>query len=184
MNRHLKQGKKYYSALQISVLLFLMGLWIAGCSKSSQGPSTTTPIAERAVQKTISQLTATTAVVKPGAEYTYNALGRRDPFAPIVTKEEKLAKTGERPPLERYNLDDFKLTAVLRGGFGDNAMVEAPDGKGYIIHVGTIIGQNKGVVKKITETKLIVEEKYKNFSGGLERKDIVIDLRKKQEESQ
>ncbi len=184
MNRHLKQGKKYYSDLLIAVLVFLMGLWIAGCSKSGQGPTTTTPIAAKAVQKTISQGTATTGLEKPGTAYSYNTLGRRDPFAPIVSKEEKQAKAGERPPLERYNLDDFKLTAVLRGGFGDNAMVEAPDGKGYIIHVGTIIGPNKGVVKKITENKLIVEEKYKNFSGGSERKDIVIDLRKKQEESQ
>jgi len=161
-----------------------MGLGILGCSKSGQGPATTTPIAAKEVQKTITQGAATTAVEKPVTAYSYISLGRRDPFAPLVTKEEKQTKAGERPPLERYNLDDFKLTAVLRGGFGDNAVVEAPDGKGYIIHVGTIIGPNKGVVKKITENKLIVEEKYKNFSGGSERKEIVIDLRKKQEESQ
>jgi hypothetical protein len=28
---------------------------------------------------------------------------------------------------------------------------------------------------------MIVEEKFKNFSGGTERKEIVIELRKKQE---
>jgi len=184
LNRHRKQGKKYNSVLRIVVLVFLMGLWIAGCSKSGQGPSTTTPIEAKAVQKTVSQGTTTTAVEKPGTAYSYSSLGRRDPFSPLVTKEEKRVKAGERSPLERYNLDDFKLTAVLRGGFGDTAMVEAPDGKGYIIHVGTIIGQNKGVVKKITDNKLIVEEKFKNFSGGSERKEIVIDLRKKQEETQ
>ncbi len=156
----------------------------SGLLQIRSGPDYNNAYCGESGTKTISQGTATTGLEKPGTAYSYNTLGRRDPFAPIVSKEEKQAKAGERPPLERYNLDDFKLTAVLRGGFGDNAMVEAPDGKGYIIHVGTIIGPNKGVVKKITENKLIVEEKYKNFSGGSERKDIVIDLRKKQEESQ
>jgi type IV pilus assembly protein PilP len=184
LNRHRKQGKKYYSILSIVVMVFLLGLWIGGCSKSTQAPSTTTPIAAKAAQKPVSQATATVAVEKPEAAYSYNPVGRRDPFAPIVVREEKKAKAGDRPPLERYNLFDFKLTAILRGGFGDNAMVEAPDGKGYVVHVGTIIGPNKGVVKKITENKLIVEEKFKNFSGGSERKEIVIELRKKQEERQ
>jgi type IV pilus assembly protein PilP len=59
--------------------------------------------------------------------------------------------------------------------------VEGPDGKGYLIRVGTVIGPNKGVVKKITQSTMIVEEKFKNFSGGTERKEIVIELRKKQE---
>ncbi len=183
MNRHQKKGKKYFSTLPIVMLVFLTGLWMSGCSKSTQAPVTTTPIAPKAAQKPISQGTATVAVGIPEHAYSYNPEGRRDPFAPIVSKEEKRARA-DRPPLERYNLNDFKLTAVLRGGFGDTAMVEAPDGKGYIIHVGTIIGLNKGVVKKIMDNKIIVEEKFKNFSGGSERKEIAIELRKKQEERQ
>ncbi len=67
------------------------------------------------------------------------------------------------------------------GGFGYNAMIEGPDGKGYFIRVGTIIGPNKGVVKKITQHTMVVEEKYKTFSGETQRKEIVIELRKKQE---
>jgi len=46
------------------------------------------------------------------------------------------------------------------------------------------MGPNKGVVKKITESEIVVEEKFKNFSGETERKDIVIELRKKQEDRQ
>ncbi len=165
------------------MLVILTGIWISGCSKSTQAPVTKTPIAPKTVQKPISQGTATVAAGIPEHAFSYTPEGRRDPFAPIVSREEKRARL-DRPPLERYNLDDFKLTAILRGGFGDTAMVEAPDGKGYVIHVGSIIGFNKGVVKKITDNKIIVEEKFKNFSGGSERKEIAIELRKKQEERQ
>ena len=114
-------------------------------------------------------------------EYVYNAAGRRDPFGTIVEMGEKIVKAADRPPLERYNLYDFKMTGVVWGGFGYNAMVEGPDGKGYFVRVGTVIGMNRGVVKKILQDKMIVEEKFKNFSGETERKEIVVELRKKQE---
>ncbi len=54
------------------------------------------------------------------------------------------------------------------GGFGYNAMLEGPDGKGYFVHVGTIIGQNKGIVKKITQDTMVIEEKFKTISGEIE----------------
>jgi type IV pilus assembly protein PilP len=166
----------------VSILL-LLGTAVPGCSDTGQAPPpASTPIAARPSQQPITQATpASVAEEKPQEAYSYNASGRRDPFAPIVVKEEKQAKATDRPPLERFNLYDFNLTAVVWGGFGYNAMVEGPDGKGYLVRAGAVIGPNKGVVKKIMQDKMIVEEKFKNFSGETERKEIVIELRKKQE---
>ncbi len=96
-------------------------------------------------------------------------------------KEDQKALTGERPPLERYNIYEFKLSGIVWGGFGYSAMVEGPDGKGYFVHVGTIIGQNKGIVKKITQYTMVIEEKFKTISGESNRKEIVLELRNKQE---
>lgn len=181
MKQHLKQRKKYdKSILGLGAWLIATAL-VAGCSDSGKAPTTAIPAAPKQVQKPVSQPTATISEKQPELEFTYSAAGRRDPFAPIMEKEDKAAKTSERPPLERYNLFDFKLSGVVWGGFGYNAMLEGPDGKGYFVRVGTIIGPNKGVIKKITQTKMIVEEKFKNFSGETERKEIVIELRKKQE---
>ena len=155
---------------------------LAACSDSGKKAGSTMPVAPKQAPKPVSQPTPTVAATQPAEiDFAYNPAGRRDPFAPIMEKEDKSAKSGERPPLERYNLFDFKLAGVVWGGFGYNAMLEGPDGKGYFVRVGTIIGPNKGVVKKITQTKMIVEEKFKNFSGEIERKEIVIELRKKQE---
>ena len=166
-------------------LSLLLGMAASGCSGSNQAPVTAPkPIAAKPVQKPISQATPTAVGEKAPTAYSYNPQGRRDPFASIIVKEEKQAKMGDRPPLERFNISEFKLTGVVWGGFGYNAMVEGPDGKGYFIHVGTVIGLNKGVVKKIMQNRMVIEEKFKNFSGETERKEIVIELRKKQEEMQ
>ncbi len=181
--KHLKRGKKY-SKLVLALALLA---WViaAACSESGKAPSPATPIATRPtpspiVSQVTSSITATAAEPAQMA-FSYNALGRRDPFAPIIVKEEKKVKLGDRPPLERYGLFEFKLTGIIWQGFGYNALVEGPDGKGYVVRVGTIMGPNRGVVKKITQDRIVIEEKYKNFSGGTERKEIVIELRKKQE---
>ncbi len=183
--KHLKQGKKYSKVLRVLMLSLLIGAIAAACSDSGKAPSTATPIAPKPAPSPIaSQVTSsvtTTAAEVAQTAFTYNALGRRDPFAPIIVKEEKKAKAGLLPPLERYGIFEFKLTGIIWQGFGYNALVEGPDGKGYVVRVGTIMGPNRGVVKKITQEKIIIEEKFKNFSGGTERKEIVIELRKKQE---
>jgi type IV pilus assembly protein PilP len=152
-----------------------------GCSQSAKTPNTSVAITQKTAQKPVTQGTATAIETPLPQEYSYNPQGRRDPFAPIIVRAEQRARGGNLSPLERYDLSQFKFTGVLWGGYGYNAMIEGPDGKGYFIRVGTIIGPNKGVVKKITQQTMVVEEKYKTFSGETERKEIVIELRKKQE---
>ena len=169
------------------VIIVLLGLLLApalftGCgdsSKKAQAPSS--PAAPKSMQQPISQSTATIAEAQPESVYNYRPTGRRDPFAPLISFEEKKAKAGDRPPLERFNVSEFKLTGIVWGGFGYNAMLEGPDGKGYFVHVGTIIGPNRGVVKKITSNTMVVEEKFKSSTGETDRKQIVVDLRKIQE---
>ncbi len=156
----------------------------AGCSGQQQAapPPPAAPAAAPAQKQPIASApTATVASIEPkkADEYIYRAAGRRDPFAPIVSRQEKKSAVG--PPLERHNVTEFKLSGIVWGGFGYNAMLEGPDGKGYFVRVGTIIGPNHGVIKKITQNAIIVEEKFKNVMGETERKEIVVELRKKQE---
>ena len=155
---------------------------MTACSDSGKPPAPSQKIVPVTPKQQVnSQVTDTVAEVKPQIVYSYNPEGKRDPFSPIISREDRKAKAGDRPPLERYNLFDFKLTGVVWGGFGYNAMIESPEGKGYFVSVGTIVGQNSGVVKRITQKTMVVEEKFKNISGEIDRKEIVIELRKKQE---
>jgi type IV pilus assembly protein PilP len=161
--------------------LLLTGVLYAGCS--SEQPTTPVQPSPRPVQKQAiaSAPTPTAAVETPAAPvYAYNPAGRPDPFAPIIEKETK-KKRSDRPPLERYNISEFKLSGIVWGGFGYNAVLEGPDGKGYFVRVGTILGPNRGVIKKITQSTLVIEEKFKTYTGETDRKEIVVELRKKEE---
>ncbi len=180
--RQVRRIKKISSAVFSLMIVMSCGATLFGCSESAKAPSTPVAITQKPAQKPVTQTTATTTAETPSTpEYYYNPQGRRDPFAPIIVSAERKAQGGNRSPLERYDLNEFKLTGIVWGGFGYNAMIEGPDGKGYFVRAGTIIGPNKGVIKKITQNTMVVEEKYKTFSGVTERKEIVIELRKKQE---
>ncbi len=176
-----KQPRKPNKLVLFLMMVLSSGVVLAGCSDSAKAPSAPSPVAQKPAQRALSQATTTTLETPQQPEYNYNPDGRVDPFAPIIVRAEQKARAGNRSPLERYDLSEFKLTGVVWGGFGYNAMIEGPDGKGYFIRVGTIIGPNKGVVKKITQHTMVVEERYKTFSGETQRKEIVIELRKKQE---
>lgn len=166
----------------LALALFLAGAPVfTGCSDSGKPAATQAPIAVKPKQQVLSQGSATVTTEIPEDAYSYNPVGKRDPFAPLIIKEDRQVRKGNLPPLERYNIYEFKLTGVVWGGLGYSAMLEGPDGKGYFIRVGTVMGQNKGVVKKITQNTLVVEEKFKNISGEFDRKEIVIELRKKEE---
>jgi Tfp pilus assembly protein PilP len=165
--------------------MLLAGAMIAlvGCSEPQKAPTPASqPVQKQPIVSAQTRTEVTKAEEMHATLYTYNPVGRRDPFAPIIIKESKKGKAGDRPPLERYNINEFKLTGIIWGGFGYNAMLEGPDGKGYFVRVGTIVGPNRGVVKKITQNTMVVEEKYKTYTGETEHKEIVVELRTKQEE--
>jgi type IV pilus assembly protein PilP len=179
-----RQRKNHFKItfIGLTVMLSLIVGWgIMGCSDSGKPPVTQIPASVKPKQQVITQGTATVIEQKPQAVYAYNPVGKRDPFTPIIVRDERKSPSGDRPPLERFNLSEFKLTGVVWGGFGYSAMLEGPEGKGYFVHVGTIIGQNKGVVKKISKDAMVVEEKFKTISGETDRKELIIELRKKQE---
>ncbi len=164
------------------MMLLVGGVGITSCSDAEKPPAPAKNIVRVAPKKqVVTQGTATVVEERLQPVYSYNTEGKRDPFTPIISREEQKAKSGDRPPLERYSVYDFILTGVVWGGFGYSAMIESPEGKGYFVNVGTIVGQNRGVVKKITQQTMVVEEKFKTISGEIDRKEIVIELRKKQE---
>ncbi len=180
------QKRRNSSRIIFTLALTVLVAILAGCSKSKTASTPAPAPSASAQRQPIVSAPTGTAVLKteetPTAAFSYHPVGRRDPFAPIIAKQEKKANLGDRPPLERYNISEFKLSGIIWGGFGYNAMLEGPDGKGYFIRVGTILGPNRGVVKKITQNTIVIEEKFKNVKGETEHKEITVQLRRKQEE--
>ncbi|MCW8892041.1 MAG: pilus assembly protein PilP, partial [Deltaproteobacteria bacterium] len=96
--------------------------------------------------------------VAPDA-FAYSPMGRRDPFKPLVEKKDIIVKkVNARPekikgPLEKFELNQFRLMAIMIVKGAPRAMVRAPDGKSYTVKVNDYIGMNDGQVKNI-ETKV------------------------------
>ena len=119
---------------------------------------------------TISPGTLTGALMDK--EYIYDPTGKRDPFRPFTLKVISKPETPpeELTPLQRYNLSQLKLTAIIYDPEKETgiAMVEAPDKKGYNIVVGSDIGGGK--VVRITDTEVQVEVNFEDFYGKAEKR--------------
>ena len=99
----------------------------------------------------------------------YSRLGKRDPFRPMVfgiaaarvpahCREENLS------PLQQVNLSQLKLVAIGWNIGEPRAMVEDSTGLGYVIKLGTPIGdcQYDGKVKAIRPSEIVIEEKFRD----------------------
>lgn len=117
------------------------------------------------------------AKVKP--VYVYQPKGKVDPFLPFLKGYAK-PKVRVRPkipptPLQKFDLTDFRLVAVVWGAFGRKAMIQDRAGKGYIVTQGTLIGRNNGRIKNILKDKLVVEEEREDALGNIIK--IPVELR-------
>jgi type IV pilus assembly protein PilP len=105
----------------------------------------------------------------------YNPKGKVDPFVPLLRDEAAAAAVAKlrakddpnRPktPLEKIDLGQLKLVAIITALGGNRAVVEESSGKGYIIKEGTFIGLNSGKVVGIKADKVLVEEEFEDIYG-------------------
>ena len=112
--------------------------------------------------------------------YIYNPKGRPDPFRPFI-KEVKIIQPleGRVPltPLQRGDVSQFKLVAILSAEKERSAMVEDGSGKGYIVKIGTYIGKNGGRVIQILSDHVMVEEQFIDIYGEKKTNRIALRLK-------
>ena len=103
----------------------------------------------------------------------YDPAGRRDPFAPVLSQLAPGQVDPTLPPLQRVNLTDMNLIAIIWGAYGYTAMVQTPDGNGYTVRKGTRVGPNSGVVSAVTEKGIIVQERFTDVYGRKQEREYV-----------
>lgn len=169
--------------LQLIFLSVLVGIVLQGCGGADQPPQASP--AASAIQPPQPQRQATVVTPKPEQilpspekekeNYAYDPEGRPDPFKSILLTG--IAKKPQiLPPLQQRDLSELKVIAIIWGGLGQSAMVQTPDGKGYTVRVGTRIGSNQGVVKRITAQSVVVEERYTDVFGENKTREVVLNL--------
>ncbi|HKT36007.1 MAG TPA: pilus assembly protein PilP [Nitrospira sp.] len=109
----------------------------------------------------------------PAAVGGYDPAGRRDPFAPVLSQLAPGQADLTLPPLQRVNLTDMNLIAIIWGAYGYTAMVQTPDGNGYSVRKGTRVGPNAGVVSAVTEKGIIVQERFTDVYGRKQEREYV-----------
>jgi type IV pilus assembly protein PilP len=105
--------------------------------------------------------------VAPQAEHAYVAAGKRDPF-----KDLEITITVPPPPpscgsLCEYDVEQFKLSALVTGLNLPVAGLDAPNGKVYIVDRNTRLGKRGGRVVEISAKGVVVEEPCAKDSARL-----------------
>jgi type IV pilus assembly protein PilP len=101
----------------------------------------------------------------PDPEYVYDPAGKRDPFQSLLEIRKPVVPDEPQTPLQTFDLDQLKLVGSIIGMKEPRAMVTAPDGKSYIVKIGTKMGKNNGVVVKILNDRIEIKESFYDFTG-------------------
>ena len=156
-----------------------------GPVKVAKGPGATTSSAGSGSGAPSSKLATTETGWK------YDPTGKPDPFKSFILaaaiQEETASKVVRRQltPLQKMPLSEIEagLKAIIWGQLGSKALVEDATGKGYVVQEGTYVGQHDGIVKKIYQDRIIVEEYRRDpGKGRLEPNEVVLKLKKVESE--
>ncbi len=108
----------------------------------------------------------------PGSEFRYDATGRRDPFKSLLELEKKQRDLSQLPLIQQIDLETLRVVGVVVDpSRGAQAMVKAPNGRTFVVRVGTIIGKNEGEVVNITLEGIHILEKFLDFMNRETRKE-------------
>jgi type IV pilus assembly protein PilP len=120
---------------------------------------------------------------KPAETWSYSSVGKRDPFRSFLAAGRSTGSalaTRCATPLGRYELEQFKLVAVITGLEDPVAMVQAPNGTGYTVRRGSCIGKNGGSVATVRTGELVVAEWATRADGTRDRTQTVLSLPKRE----
>lgn len=92
--------------------------------------------------------------------FDYDSRGRRDPFAQKMADQAVSGGLVHGPllPLQRYDLNQLRVMAILWDVKRPQAMIKDPNGNIYIITPNSKIGPHNGYVAAIREGEIVVIE--------------------------
>ncbi len=171
----------------VAILLVMIFLTVNGCKEQTEQPLKSLIKPKIDKTKTVKQpppdltsIQAERSVQETENTYSYMSEGRRDPFKSLLLGL-KEKKSGGPTPLQQIGLGELRVIGIMWEMQGYLAMIETPDGKGFLIKEGTLVGPDGGVVQRITENSIIVEEVYTDYYGKKRSKNTVLRLHAKEE---
>ena len=191
-----KKGRKRKNHNMVLRCAAIALCWImlatSACSDRAESPKKSEPAKQAATAPAAKKAAPAPAapVQTVAAEFTYDPAGKPDPFIPLVsdaaitsqkTAGQAAAEDADLPPLQKYDLSEFNLVAIIiRDDNSSTAMVEDKAGYGYILKQGMLIGKNNGIIRQITPSTIVVEEKTVDPSGSEKNNTVTLSVAKTQ----
>lgn len=114
-----------------------------------------------------------------GSDFSYRVEGRRDPFRSFEWEQmrRELLDQEERGPLEQFDLAQLSLVGVVWDVGSARALIQDPSGMSYVVGEGARVGKNEGRVTAIDDNRVVVRERYVDFSGKESTKNVEMHMR-------
>lgn len=119
--------------------------------------------------------------------FTYGGQDEVDPFNPVklsvaLAKQQSSSNNGIKPdlerrkePLESYPLDAIKMVGTLQKPGVNYAILQA-DKAVFRAKAGNYIGQNFGMITKVTDTEVEIKEIVRDASGEWTEREAKLEL--------
>jgi type IV pilus assembly protein PilP len=179
----LQRNRRWFSFISLCIAFLF---FVAGCGGSPSPSSPPQKAKSPAVEKkgeTAKAAEKKELEKKEETAYAYNPVGKADPFKPFMqlASVRESSKSVPLTPLQKYEISQLKLVAIIATPEGNFALVEDSAGKGYFLKKGTGIGKNDGKVKRILRDRVIVEEIYEDIFGQRKVNEISLFLHRVEE---
>jgi type IV pilus assembly protein PilP len=111
--------------------------------------------------------------------YAYNPTAKRDPFRSPVADMRATSPSNSAcaDPLCQYELDQLTLVAVVTGDANPLAMVEDPQGRGYMVRRNARMGRQGGRVTQILRDSITVTELFTGPDGKVTPNPVSVGLK-------
>ena len=183
--------------LATAVAMLFVAALLVGCGEGSEDAASKSEVADASNQpaagasaaaakaKTAAKKASRSAKKKSlgsaAQSYVYNPDGKRDPFRSILLDRANNEQSDvPRAPLERFELQQLALSAIIWDAGRPRALVTDPGGKSFVIKKGSRIGKNSGRVVHIGDNLVLVKETYVDFAGEQSTKDVEMRIRRRQ----
>ena len=142
------------------------------------------PAAKNPLQAQLS----TASRLKSPAGVNLDFTNRRDPFKPYAqmpaqqqgTKSKHAKGRVTDPlPIQKFDTERFRISGIITGMKENSALLVDPNGKGFVVKEGMLVGNNDGVVKRITSSTVEVEETFSDDKGKSRKRTIKLTLLRK-----
>jgi type IV pilus assembly protein PilP len=181
--------KRKNSSGLVIVLLVSAMFACTGCPKKEKpAPPQPAKQAQPAKPAAAAVQKQTTSAKSPQAGAPqFDFTSKKDPFKPYAP--EPLPQKSAAPvlsgkledllPIQRYDVNRFKVSGIVVGLKENTALVIDPAGKGYVVKEGMLIGYNNGRITRITRTYLEIAEQFRDDSGRTRKRSVMLTLPQK-----